>query len=493
MVETIRAATTPRLAGVEPRFSLSQKLLLLVVAFVMVGEVVILIPSVARFRDDYLQQRLANAHLATLALDATPDNMVSEDLSMMLLHLAEVQGVVLRKGNGPRRVLSSAMPPKVDVTCDMETATWFDMVADAMGTLVHGGNRVLRVMGMSPKDPDVEIEILLDEAPLRHDMLAYAERILLLSVAVSVLTALLLYSALRWLIVRPLQNMTEEIETFRRDPEGGAALPSANGRGDEIGIVEHALLDMQRTVRSALRQKANLATLGTAVAKINHDLRNVLSTAQLLSDYLERSDDPKVRKVAPSLMRAIDRAVALCTDTLNFTSEQPQPTRARVDLPALVAELECTLRPEGEFEGEFGRDEPARDSEKTPVEWRVDIAKGFTVWADREQLFRVLLNVVRNAQQSGAQRILFSARHGSDGAGQAVATIDIFDNGPGLSPRARENLFRPFAGSGRPGGTGLGLAIARDLMRAHGGDIVLARTGADGTVFRLTLPDAPKK
>jgi signal transduction histidine kinase len=488
MVETIRAATTPRLAGVEPRFSLSQKLLLLVVAFVMVGELVILIPSIARFRESYLQQRLANAHLATLALDATPDKMVSEELSMMLLDLAEVRGVVLRKGNGPRRVLSSSMPPKVDVSTDLDNSSWLQMIGDAMDTLVNGGDRVLRVMGMSPKDAGVQVEILLDEAPLRQDMLAYAERILLLSVAVSVLTALLLYSALRWLIVRPLQAMTEEIESFRRDPESDAALPSADGRGDEIGIVEHALLDMQRTVRSALRQKTNLATLGTAVAKINHDLRNVLSTAQLLSDYLERSDDPKVRKVAPSLMRAIDRAVALCTDTLNFTSEQPQPVRGQVDLAALLEELECTLRPEGEF----GRNDPERDSEKSPVQWRVDIAKGFTVWADREQLFRVLLNVVRNALQSGAQRVLFSARRGSDGAGQALATIDIFDNGPGLSPRAQENLFRPFAGRGRPGGTGLGLAIARDLMHAHGGDIVLARTGADGTIFRLTLPDAPK-
>ncbi len=482
MADTIRTATIarPARAGVGPRFSLSQKLLLLVVTFVMVGELVILIPSVARFREGYLQQRLANAHLATLALDATPDNMVSEDLSMMLLHLAEVQGVVLRKGKGPRRVLSSSMPPKIDVTCDMEAAPWFDMIADAMGTFVHGGNRVLRVMGMSPKDPDVEIEILLDEGPLRHDMLAYAERILLLSVAVSVLTALLLYSALRWMIVRPLQAMTGEIENFRRDPESDTAVASANGRSDEIGIVEQALVDMQRTVRSALRQKTNLATLGTAVAKINHDLRNVLTTAQLLSDYLETSDDPKVRKVSPSLMRAIDRAVVLCTDTLNFTGEQPAPERAKVDLAALVEELECSFWPE--------RDD-ADNGDKTPsAEWRVEIPPGFKVWADREQLFRVLLNVVRNALQSGAARIRFSARDNEAGG----KVIDIFDNGPGLSPRAQENLFRPFAGSGRLGRTGLGLAIARDLMRAHGGDITLARTGADGTIFRLTLPAAPK-
>ena len=472
MVETTTSAPAARPAR---RLSLSQKLLLLVVAFVVVGEVLVLAPSISRFRFSYLQQRLANAHLATLALDATPDNMVSEELSMMLLDLAEVRGVVLRKANGPRRVLSSSMPPKVDVECDLDHSDWFAMIGDAVGTLAHGGNRVLRIMGMSPKDDSVQVEILLDEAPLRAEMATYTERILLLSVAISVLTALLLYSALRWLIVRPLQAMTGEIENFRRDPESDAAVLSANGRGDEIGIVEHALLDMQRTVRSALRQKNNLATLGTAVVKINHDLRNVLSTAQLLSDYLETSDDPKVRKVAPSLMRAIDRAVALCTDTLNFTGQQPPPERGAVSLRALVEELQLTLR-------------PAQDDTDTAADFRIEIPGDFKVWADREQLFRVLLNVVRNALQAGARRIGFAARTAGDGS----SIIDIFDNGPGLSPRAQDNLFRPFAGSGRPGGTGLGLAIARDLMRAHRGDIVLARTGADGTVFRLTLPAAPK-
>lgn len=480
MVETIGDSAMRRIgrSGAVPRFSLSQKLLLLVSAFALASELLILIPSISSFRYSYLQQRLANAHLATLALDATPDNMVSDDLSMMLLDLAEVRGVALRKPNGPRRILSSSMPPKVDVSTDLDHSNWLQMVGDALDTLFNGGDRVLRVMGMSPKDPAVQVEILLDEAPMRQAMIAYAERILLISVAISALTALLLYSALRWLIVRPLQSVTEEIESFRRDPEAEPALPIANGRGDEIGIVEHALLDMQRTVRGALRQKANLATLGTAVAKINHDLRNMLSTAQLLSDYLETSDDPKVRKVAPTLMRAIDRAVALCSDTLNFTSEQPPPDRRDVDLPALIGELDATLRPGGAV---------AADEDDKPVQWRVDIAPGFAVWADREQLFRVLLNLVRNALQAGAQHIGFAAR-----LGETSSTIDIADDGPGLSPRAQENLFRPFAGSGRPGGTGLGLAVARDLMRVHGGDIVLASTGADGTVFRLTLPNKPR-
>lgn len=68
--------------------------------------------------------------------------------------------------------------------------------------------------------------------------------------------------------------------------------------------------------------------------------------------------------------------------------------------------------------------------------------------------------------------------------------IEIADNGPGLPPRAQENLFRPFFGSARPGSSGLGLAIARELMRVQGGEIALVETTGAGTVFRLTLPTA---
>jgi signal transduction histidine kinase len=66
--------------------------------------------------------------------------------------------------------------------------------------------------------------------------------------------------------------------------------------------------------------------------------------------------------------------------------------------------------------------------------------------------------------------------------------VTVSDNGPGIAPNIRERLFMPFA-SARRGGTGLGLAIARELARAHGGDLVLAESGAGGTRFRLTIPD----
>ena len=422
------------------------------------------------FRQNYLQQLLSNGHLATLALDATPDNMVTEELAKRLLQQAEVQGVVLIKQGMPRRALTLAMPPKVDVTCDLDTETGLEMIWDAIGSLSRSDNRVLRIIGTSPKEPLVHLEVLVHEQPMRVAMLAYGERILLLSLVISAITAAMLYFTLRWMMVRPLQRVAASMTLFRRRPEAKDAVLIPERRNDEIGTVERELADMQYAVRSALRQKTNLATLGTAVAKINHDLRNMLTTAQLLSDYLASSDDPKVRKVAPNLMGAIDRAAQLCADTLNFTTEQPPPHRRRFAVGGLVEEVAQALRPPG--------DVPAAGPDLV-----ADVAADLEVNADRDQLYRVLINVCRNAFQAGASRVSLRATR-QDGA----TIVDIADNGPGLPPRATENLFTPFLGGARPGGAGLGLAIARDLMRGHGGEAVLVRTGPDGTVFRLVLP-----
>ena len=108
-------------------------------------------------------------------------------------------------------------------------------------------------------------------------------------------------------------------------------------------------------------------------------------------------------------------------------------------------------------------------------------------YGDRDQLFRVLVNLVRNAVEAKADKVVVTAGMNSPG-NQEATIIEVVDNGPGLPPVASEKLFQPFAGSGRPGGTGLGLAIAREIMEAHGGTIELLATGAAGTTFRLVLP-----
>jgi signal transduction histidine kinase len=220
---------------------------------------------------------------------------------------------------------------------------------------------------------------------------------------------------------------------------------------------------MQESLRAALAQKTRLAALGAAVAKINHDLRGILATARLASDQLAGSADPKVRRIAPMLLGAIDRAVRLCSQTLAFVQEGiPAPRRGRIDLRLLVAEAGAGL---------------------AGIEFFNEVPRGFFLYADEEQIFRAVANLLRNAAEAGARIIAVRA---TPERGEAV--IEIADDGPGLSERARATLFQPFAGSAKSGGSGLGLAIAQEILRAHGGDIELAASRPGDTVFRLRLP-----
>ena len=453
--------------------SLSARLLVLTIFFVMLSEVLIFVPSVARFRMTYFENRLAAGHLATLALAASPNGRLDQPLTNKLLADVGAHGVILHRANGMVFMLDSPVAPQADVTFDLTRGTIPIWIQRSLETLARSDNRVMRVLGPAPTEPGATVEVLLDEAPLRGEMWAFGMRILELSIVISLTTAALVYLSLQWLLVRPMRRITASMTLFREDPEDASRRIVPSGRRDEIGGAEKELAMLQETVRQALGQRARLAALGTAVTKINHDLRAILATARLVSDGLADSAAPEVRRVAPRLFEAIDRAVALCTHTLDFSREGAPPfTPTWFPLLPLVEELAPTL---------LAHDGDAGGDPGLAVE--LAVPRGLSVRADRDQLYRVLLNLAQNAIEAGARHLRLSAAV-SDGE----ILIDIADDGHGLPPRARENLFRPFFGSARPGGTGLGLAIARELMRAQGGDLVLIETTGSGTVFRLTLP-----
>jgi len=447
---------------------LSARLLLLTIAFVMLAEVLIFAPSMGRFRLVFLEERLAAAHLAILALEATPDQMVGPELAAELLVHAEARAIAIKKPNAGKLMLMVDTPEGPDASYDLREASFFGLIRDAATTLLSEQPRVIRVLGRSPKDASILVEVMLDEAPLRAEMLGYAKRILALSLVISLFTAALVYLSLHLMLVRPMRRLTESMTAFRQEPENAARLVRPSARRDEIGVAERELAAMQEEVRAALQQKARLAALGIAVTKINHDLRNILATARLVSDRLAHSDNPEVQRVTPTLMSAIDRAVNLCAKTLTFTREGPAHLELdRFDLRELVDDV--------------GQSLPSQVS--GDCQWRNALEPGLSIEADRSQLFRVLANLGQNALEAGATTIVVSAEQDGE-----VLEISVSDDGPGLPPRARDNLFRPFTGSARPGSTGLGLAIARDLMRAHGGDIRLDGSTAQGTRFTLTLP-----
>ncbi|MEM7225736.1 MAG: HAMP domain-containing sensor histidine kinase [Pseudomonadota bacterium] len=447
---------------------LSARLLVLTIAFVMLAEVLIFAPSIARFRYDYLEERLADAHLAILALEATPDNMVHEDLELELLRHVNAYMVALKKPDSGKLMLMTQTPERIDGTYDLEKKNFLRLIGDAFATLLEDDDRVLRIVGTSPKDRSVGVEVVLDEAPLHAAMLAFSQRILALSLVISVFTAALVYLSLHWLLVRPMRHITESMISFREDPENAARYIDPSDRNDEIGVMEHELASMQTALRAALQQKTRLAALGIAVTKINHDLRNILATARLVSDRLVNSEDPEVRRVTPTLVTTIDRAVDLCTQTLNFTREGPASLELQhFDLRDLIDDVGANLSA----------------SHNGDASWRNLMTEGIDLDADRNQLFRALTNLGENAVQAGASQVDFSAAREN-----GELYIRVSDNGPGLPPRARDKLFQPFAGSARPGGTGLGLAIARDMVRAHGGDLKLEYSTAEGTRFCMVLP-----
>ena len=448
--------------------SLSARLLALTVVFVMLSEVLIFAPSAGRFRLGFLQERSDAGYTAILALMATPDNMVSSELERELLNQAQAYVIAMRRPDGVKLMLGSEPPPAVDASFDLRDRGFFMLIGDAFETLFQSRNRILRIVAPSPRHPQAIVEIVIDEAPMRMALIDYSYRILALSIVISLVTAAFVYLSLQWLLVRPMRRLTESMMAFRENPEDLSHPLPATVRTDELGVAQHELADMQSKLRAALQQKTRLAALGTAVTKINHDLRNILTTAQLVADRLAGSDNPEVKRMTPTLLAAIDRAIDLCSRTLTFAREgPPELNRQRFPLRNLIDEVGAAL--------------PAQVNGRQV--WFTDIAPEIEVEADRDQLFRVFTNLGQNALQAGATRVAVNARR-ADGH----LLIEVSDNGPGLPPRARDNLFQPFAGSARPGGSGLGLAIARDLMHAHGGDIRLARSDGEGTVFELELP-----
>ena len=451
--------------------SLSARLLVLTIFFVMLGEVLIFVPSVARFRMTYFEDHVAAAHIATLALIASPTGKLDQALTDELLAEVGAHSITLERPGGMVRMLDSTMPVKPDINIVMGGGGPPIWIQRSFETLFSTGNRVMRVVGMSSYEPDTKVEVLLDEAPLREAMWQFGGRIFQISVVLSIIAAVLVYLSLQWLLVRPMRRITASMVSFSRDPDDASRVIAPRGGRDEIGQAETALAAMQETVRQALGQRARLAALGTAVTKINHDLRNILATARLVTDGLTTSAASEVRRVAPRLIDAIDRAIALCSRTLDFSREGAPPfSPSRFALRPLIDEIGPALL--------VSEDEMSID---------LDVPAELSVNADRDQIYRVLLNLVRNAVEAGAHHMRIAAAF-DDG----MAVIDIADDGPGLPPRARENLFRPFAASARPGGNGLGLAIARELMRLHGGDLTLVVSTGAGTTFRVTMPAVKK-
>jgi signal transduction histidine kinase len=189
-----------------------------------------------------------------------------------------------------------------------------------------------------------------------------------------------------------------------------------------------------------------------------------------------------VQRFAPKLMRSLERAIAFCQSTLSYgRAQEAAPDRRVVAVEPVVNEVRESLG-------------LGADGANVSVTWLSAIERGLTIDADPDQMFRVLLNLARNAMQAlegretgdaATNQIRIAGRREG-----AVTIIEMSDTGPGVPEKARQHLFQAFQGSVRDGGTGLGLAIAAELVRAHGGEIRLVE-GTIGATFRISIPDRP--
>ena len=204
----------------------------------------------------------------------------------------------------------------------------------------------------------------------------------------------------------------------------------------------------------------------------------------MISDRLSTLPDPRVQRIAPMLLKSLDRALHYTQSVLAYgRAVEAKPNRRQVDLNQIVCDV---------------RDLLSLGNEEAEIEFVNGVPPGFELSVDPEQIHRLLTNLCRNAVQAlqsdemegvGIVRRLtigVEPRKGDAASGEVLIYVE--DTGPGLPTKARENLFQAFRGSARSGGTGLGLAIAAEIVEAHGGRIELASLDVPGTRFDIVLP-----
>ena len=454
---------------------LSTKLLALTVVFVVLAEILIFVPSVTDMRLSWLRDRLNTAAAAAIVVDGLPDVELPRPLQDDTLMATGTKAIALHKADITRMIVVSEIPPTVDARYDLSESDFLTDARDAFATLLLGGDRVFSVRGPIGES-GMDIELVMSDRALRSAMLVYTREILLFTVIISFITASMIFLAINRTLIRPIGRMTSSMQAFAADPSNPASVVQAPNGNDELALAARHLASMQKDLQKTIRQQKNLADLGLAVSKINHDMRNILSSAQLMSDRLADTDDPVVKGLSTKLVRTLGRAIGYSSEVLSYgRASEMEPHRARIALRPLVEDA-------GEILGL---------SAGTDIAFGIDVPRDLEIDADPEQLFRVLYNLCRNAAQAleaddGPQKAInVSAQRDGD---RVQVTID--DTGPGLPQKARENLFSAFRGSVRAGGTGLGLAIARELIEGHRGWIVLEEKSERGTRFRFEIPDS---
>jgi len=465
------------LASVLPRKGLfsgiSSKLLLLTFLFVMIAELLIFIPSFANFRNTWLKEHLLTAEAASIVYLDASDISLSKEAGADLLRATEAITAAIRQDGISLLMATERKPGDLMEAINLDEAGLIQSIPSSFLMMFAGDSQQYRVFAKM-RSSNAIMELVQENFHVKHALWAYARNIFFLSLIVAICTSGLVYLVLYWLIVRPIIKISSSMDAFSKEPENAAIIYKPGKRVDEIGLAEERLSHFQQDLHNTLKQKKRLADLGLAVSKINHDLRNILASAQLFSDRLMSLPDPTVQRFAPKLIRTIDRAIDYTQSVMSYGKAlEAPPNRRKLLLHDVANEVAESLGLEG----------------MSSIKWQNGISKELQINADPEQIFRVLMNLCRNSVQalgeldSTASNTLTVAAEFENGS----TFIRVSDTGPGIRENIREKIFNAFEGSTKAGGTGLGMAIAVELIHAHGGTIKIEETSSEGTTFLIEL------
>jgi signal transduction histidine kinase len=439
---------------------------------------IVFLPALADFRRNWLMQRLDAAGAASLAVQAAQESGLPERLRRELLNAAGARAITVKLQDAKTLELGSPGEIQASRAYDLGAGGWWTLMKDCVETFAASPGTLVHIVG----SPDFmagagRIDAIIDETPLRDALWRRAVAMFWYALFISFTSVAAVYLALTRLLIWPVIRIARNMAFYRENPEDTARIVVPSSRGDEIGAAEKELSALQTQLTGLLREKARLANVGLAVSKINHDLRNMLAGAQLVSDRLASVADPTVQRFVPRLIRALDRAITLCSNTVTYgRSEEAPPKRAPFPLRPLIGEVTESLGAE-----DLGG-----------VKISVSVPAGLELLADQDQIYRVLFNLVRNSLQALREAdepperpaVGITALREGD-----TAILRVSDNGPGIPPMIRASLFKAFQAGAAGSGDGLGLAIAAEIVRAHGGKIELDASAPE-TAFVLTLPAA---